>query len=185
MEISIDLETFSSAPDASIATIGVAARRHPDHCVNGLYLVVDDPDGRFTPDTIRWHASQEDPASTTGASAGRGKEMPLEDALRALSKFLTSLNADTEGEARIWTHATFDMPVLESAFVRAGISWRPWHYRNCRDLRTLYDLSGGRPELDRVGTHHNALDDAVYQLYEVEACFRQMDPEAGGSDGEG
>lgn len=170
IDISIDLETFDSAPDASIATIGAVAVGPAGVEDGHFYVVVDDPGGSWSPETVRWHAQQ------VGDTLGRseGPAMPLVVVLDEFSRWLHYYSANKEGKARLWTHATFDMPVLESAYRRADLE-RPWFYRNCRDLRTLYDLAGGRPKLERVGTHHNALDDARYQMGEVQHCLEILE----------
>ena len=38
-----------------------------------------------------------------------------------------------------------------------------YHYRDTRDLRTLYELAGGRPNIQNTDKH-NALSDAIIQL---------------------
>jgi hypothetical protein len=163
-DISIDLETFDSAPDASLAAIGAVSTSG-----NVFYRVVNDPGGSWSPKTMRWHATQEGVAENLGATE---EAVPLETALQEFADWLGVERAHQEGGARLWTHATFDMPVLASAYKRAGIR-TPWHHRNCRDLRTLYDLTGGRPDLVNTGAHH-ALRDAVYQLEEVQVCLARM-----------
>lgn len=168
VDISVDLETFASTPDASVASIGAAIE--VDGELETFYRTVNDPDGRFDPRTIRWHATQEDPRASTGADE---KAVGLQLALKDFALWLRKLGADVDGWARIWTHATFDIPVLDCAYGRAAV-YRPWHYRNCRDLRTLYDLAGGRPELPQVGTSHRAVDDAIYQLREVQWCLERL-----------
>lgn len=160
--ISIDLETASSNSDASIFTIGGASSGG-----SYFYIVVDDPGGSWSPDTVRWLAQQEQSKQVVGVGYHR---YPLYEALTQFSKWLGDLGAGHEGAVCIWTHATFDMPVLETAYQRAGIK-RPWHYRNCRDLRTLYWLAGGRPQVIHTGKHH-ALNDAEALLREVKECLR-------------
>jgi hypothetical protein len=169
IEISIDLETFSSAPNASIAAIGATCGDGDD-----FYAVVHDPEGAWDPATIRWHTQQKEPARNVGDNRHASV---LCDALIFFSRWLERRGANREGAARLWTHATFDMPVLESAYRRADLKI-PWHYRNCRDLRTLYDFAGGRPTLDPVGAGHHALDDAKYQLNEVMHCLRIINGES-------
>ena len=159
IDISIDIETFALGTNASIAQIGAAVSP-----VDTFFVVVDAPPGTFCPATIRWHAAQ--PGDTIGSVEDA---VGLREALSRFDAWLLKKKVHNPGEGLLWTHATFDIPRLAEAYDRAGRD-TPWHYRNCRDLRTLYDLAGGRPELPPVGTSHNALDDALYQLQEIQAC---------------
>ena len=171
MHISVDIETFSTAPDASIAAIGAAAW-DGSGWTNNFYIVVDDPDGRFDPRTIRWHGALPKPTETMGVET---EAVPLVDALMQFTDYLKGCKAHVDGSAKIWSHATFDLPVLHSAYRRAN-RVVPWHRRNTRDLRTLYDLSGGRPKCKETldGIEHNALADAIYQREEVYVCYYNL-----------
>lgn len=171
--ISVDVEAFASAPDASIASIGaVAARRgEPEDKWSSFYAVVDDPDGRFDTSTIRWHAAQENTLENIGAEQ---IAVPLGRSLERFANWLFRHKSNMEGACRIWSHATFDIPVLISGYRRAGSEVVPWNYRNCADLRTLYWMSGGRPKVEHEGKHH-ALHDAEAQLKEVFECLRRIE----------
>lgn len=173
VDISLDIETFAKVPNAAVASIALVAwtEDDPDRVQTFYRPIRDDYDGVYDPETIRWHSEQE------GNTLGKIDEcVRCEAACIDMSNFLSKFKSRTDGECRIWSHATFDIPVLTNFLIRTfGKSIDlPWHYRNVRDLRTLYDVSGGRPELERVGTYHNALDDALYQMGEIKACFNQM-----------
>lgn len=162
--ISIDVETFDNSPDSALATIGAVSTEGPE-----FYKVVEDPNGSYSPRTIRWHANQENTASNVGADVD---PVSLRTGLFSFSNWLRDHGAEREGEAHLWAHANFDFPVLKMAYDRVSIQV-PWHYRNTRDLRTLYALSGIRPTFEVEGVHH-ALRDAKYQLKEVRACLSHM-----------
>lgn len=173
-EIVIDVETFSSGPNSAIATIGAIAWDRETEEVRKFYTIIkEDPKGVYSSQTIRWHID----LNVGCRSVGRQDEgVHLNQSLTYLSSFLRDHKADQRGECRIWTHATFDMPVLRSAYHRSGITSIPWSYGNCRDLRTLYDLSGGRPSEEEVGYtgNHNALEDCLSQKNEVDICLSRM-----------
>ena len=164
--VSVDIETFANSPDAALAAIGAAAWA-PGERVDRFYITVSDPDGRYDPETIRWHARGGLPTASMGADQPPNT---LKFALNEFSLWARGQGLQSEGGARLWAHATFDLPILDLAFNRAGLSV-PWHYRNARDLRTLYDLTGGRPDLDRDGMKHHAVQDAFHQLIEVVTCL--------------
>lgn len=64
---------------------------------------------------------------------------------------------------QIWSHATFDFVIIQEALMRHRIP--RFNYKLARDIRTLVDLSGvNLKDFQRLGTHHNALDDCLYQV---------------------
>ena len=77
----------------------------------------------------------------------------------------------------MWSHATFDFVMLMHAMRRRDIQ-PTVHYRKARDIRTLTGLAGMTKEqidtfqVDRVGVHHNGLDDAIYQVAYCHECFK-------------
>ena len=62
----------------------------------------------------------------------------------------------------IWGNgATFDNSIVQRMFEAKGYPV-PWNTFGDRCYRTAINMLG-RPPLVRNGTHHNALDDAIYQ----------------------
>lgn len=81
----------------------------------------------------------------------------------ALSDFVIWLNADEN--TRIWCQgATFDAPIMEYALNLFNIK-TPWKFWNVRDTRTIYDVCDfDVSRVERKGTYHNALHDAMHQV---------------------
>ena len=76
----------------------------------------------------------------------------------------------TRDDLRVWSNgAGFDNVVLSSAFRRIGME-QPWPFRNDRCYRTM---KAQHPEvkMQRVGTHHNAVDDAESQARHLMAMM--------------
>lgn len=179
--IAIDIETLGTIPGSSILTIGAVTLSG-----DTFYVVADDPEGAFEPRAVRWHSRQEGAANNVGSE---DEAVHIHKALTDLSAFLREQGAHRDGGAALWSHATFDVPQLAAAYHRAGIKKLGWHYRNCRDLRTLYDLAKGRPDQEHVlavlderfddtpgmefGAHH-AMSDAWYHLGELLACYEKI-----------
>lgn len=196
MEVMIDLETLSSRPDAAIVSIG-AYRFDPNaepelvlDSNRAFHVAISFQDalryGHVDGDTLRWWFQQSDEArqsvlgSSQGvwpASTGRAGSQNLGERVYRLSEALEWLDVFLGGltiEARYWSHATFDMPILEHAYTMLG-KRRPWNYTRCRDLRTLFDEAGygNREKLfsegpQRTGTHHSAMWDAFFQARQVQ-----------------
>ena len=112
-------------------------------------------------DTMKWWLGN----SPEARSSINRRAIPLVSALSGLKDFLLIGGADT----KLWSHATFDMPILANAFKVYGIQ-NPIPFRNMRDLRTLMGLANHHSNAVREGTHHDALDDALFQAtYAMEA----------------
>ena len=80
-------------------------------------------------------------------------------------------------ENRIWSHATFDAPVLDATF-RAVDKVLPWHYRDNRDLRTLFDglelteLKRGHPLEHTCGWDAFAQGQQVLEALKIKETYR-------------
>ncbi len=163
-DVMLDLETLGTRYNAQIISIGaVYFDRDTGEIGRGFSTNVDmgDMADRFTTDlsTIAWWFSQSDKARALVTE----NPAPLSEAIAYLQEFLA------EPDIKLWSHATFDMPILMNAFNVVGAKF-PVPFRNMRDLRTLMDLADHHSTLEREGTHHHALDDAKFQArYAAEA----------------
>lgn len=158
--VMIDLETLDNKPTAAIASIGaVIFDPRSDYIGQGLHIHVkldgQDSNGRtFGADTILWWLKQSDDARSA-LTRGQESALDMHDALTDLAIFISD-------DCEIWANGTsFDLPILAHAY-RSHYLGIPWSYWQERDLRTLKGLNKGL-RIERTGTHHNALDDAIYQ----------------------
>ncbi len=73
----------------------------------------------------------------------------------------------------IWGNgASFDNTILEECFRRTALEM-PWGYYNDRCYRTLKNLAPN-VKLERLGTFHNALDDARSQAAHAVAVLNHL-----------
>jgi len=162
-DIMIDLETLSTAPDAAVLSIG-AVEFDPLTGKMGaeFHVRIDFQDavatGRADTDTLKWWIGQEAEAGKD-VTSGTAKTA---DALTAFKKYLPE-------DCVVWGNgATFDISIMENAFMRILSEDAPWAFYNVRDCRTVEAIVVGgidnRSNYERKGTHHNALDDAKYQV---------------------
>lgn len=169
IHVAIDLETLSTQQDATIISIGAVARAEGqplDDCTKfyAACSTASQADRHVSPSTLKWWEDQSENARESLLFA-RSDDCPtLEDGLNRLTEWLRKLGE--QGEVFVWGNgAIFDIGILEHAYTRHS-PFIPWNFRKTRDMRTLYDITS-RFQLDcsveRVGTHHNALDDADYQ----------------------
>lgn len=160
--ISLDLETMGTSPGCAIVAIG-AVRFDPyaDGIADVFYRTIDlqsclEAGLTIDPGTLQWWMGQED--------AARSALFKDTGMLRtALSDFANWVSQHP-GPSQVWGNgADFDNAILAQAYKVTGLR-APWAFWNSRCLRTIKYLAEGHPlELPRAGTHHNALDDAVYQ----------------------
>ena len=169
MNVMLDLETLGTRPGSIITAIG-AVRFSPENGISDRYYAAIDPaDGQrlgFTMDasTVIWWMRQSDAARSLYADP---MAMPLADALGGFARFAKG--------ALIWGNgADFDNALLAEAYIRCGMRV-PWPHSASRCFRTLKDLRPDIP-MERVGTHHNALDDAATQALHALAIMRAFIP---------
>lgn len=161
----IDIETLGTRPGSVILSIG-AAKFDPvdrgagagivDTFHQAITLASCTRVGlRMDPDTVEWWL--DDARRTAWDKLQSMAKVDLDEALLGLADWLR-----VDDTTRIWANgADFDCVMLKTAYDVVGIPC-PWTFRQTRCFRTLKAL-GRTPQPERLGTHHNALDDAVHQ----------------------
>lgn len=156
--IMLDIETLGVRP--GFVVLSAAFVRFED--MASTALVMDHVDQtalglEMDPATVEWWQQQ----SPEARAAAIANPVPLRAALDHFAAWLAWAGAGRE--TFIWCHgASFDAPMMQEVYRRAGVPC-PWSFRNVRDTRTLFDLSGVDLRNYNEGTAHNALDDARAQ----------------------
>lgn len=168
-DVMLDLETLSTKHDAFIVQIGACYFDRMTGEIGETFKRTMTGAGseKFSIDynTVRWWMSQGQDARNS-VMAGN---VNLAEALHDLRDFLSK----TE-DVVVWSHATFDMPILMNAFDVFNIE-HPVSYRSTRDLRTLMDLADlAKYKRERFGIHHDALDDAKFQASYASDAFVKL-----------
>jgi hypothetical protein len=168
-DVMIDIETLGTRSTSAIIQIGACyfdrdtGEIGQTFSVNIDYLVSTEP---FTTDeaSMQWWSEQSQEAKDAVSANG----VIIATAIRDLYDFLDN------DEVCIWSHATFDIPILLNAFQVLGLAF-PIHHKKMRDIRTLMDLADhhGNPE-EREGIHHNALDDCLFQVKYCVQAFNKL-----------
>lgn len=163
-DVMLDLETMGNGPNAAIVAIGAVAfsieraEISDDH----FYTRVDldssvQHGGVIDSSTVMWWMKQSDEARSEIAKDGG---IHIIDTLFEFKRWLQFV-ADGD-ESRVWGNgASFDNVILRSAYQRRNQK-APWNWWNDRCYRTVRALHRDVP-MQRVGTHHNALSDAISQ----------------------
>jgi len=157
-DVMLDLETMSTDPRAVIVSVG-ACYFGPGGIGERFYAVLDMDEqqhaGRHVSDqTVKWWSQQ-------SASARLVLEAPYHPVATVLDQFKTFMGREN---VRVWGNGSdFDCVVFGTLFDDFKFK-RPWSYSNHRCYRTLKNIMTPlEPMPGRLGTHHNALDDAEHQ----------------------
>lgn len=162
LDVMLDLETMGNGPDAAIVAIG-AVEFDIDEGLIGrkFYMPVSlqssvSLGGIIDPSTVEWWMEQSDEARSMFKVPG----VHIAVALNEFSGWMG--RRENCEDVRVWGNgAAFDNVILASAYRRADIP-RPWLFWNDRCYRTVKALHPD-VKIERVGTHHNAVDDAESQ----------------------
>ncbi len=170
VQVMVDLETMGTASDSAIVAIG-AVNFSKEHGVTGtpFYINVDlqsclDVGLQVDGSTVMWWLKQSEEARTALLT---GEPIPIAKALHIFSIWMKL-------DRNIWGNgASFDNAILATAYKKCG-SVQPWEYEGDRCYRTVKNLYPDI-EMQRVGTHHNALDDAKSQALHLIKIMREKD----------
>lgn len=161
MHIMIDLETMGTRPGAPIVSIG-AVRFDQNQIWDEYYVTVDldsavEGGGVMDAHTVLWWMNQSEAARAELTGEGQEIEPTLNDFRGWVDA--TCHIYDFKG---MWGNgANFDNVILAETYRRAGMAvpWPFWMDKCYRTVKGMYpDV-----QLERVGTHHNALSDAKSQ----------------------
>ena len=168
-DLMVDIETLATCTNAVIVQLGACYFDRATGSIGETFLanisVQSGLESGLVTDTetIKWWLGQK-------RITWLEDRLELQQALRMFSDFV-NINRN----AKIWSHATFDMPIIENAYrkLRKRI---PFKYKNARDIRTLVDLSKtymDKPKENAEKTH-NALDDCIRQVEYCTRCFNAL-----------
>lgn len=158
-QVMLDLETMGTEPYSAIIAIGavvfdIDSREIKQEFYTAVQLESCMKVGlSVQAGTIEWWMKQSD--SARAAVTG-----PARILTSALYEFSWQLDSDTI----LWGNGSdFDNVLLRCAYQKCGMEV-PWSPFNNRCYRTIKNLPQHRNnKIVRVGTHHNALDDAKSQ----------------------
>jgi hypothetical protein len=171
MHIMIDLETMGTRADAPIISIGAVAF-DKDGVTQVFYRPVAlqssvRSGGVIDPRTVMWWLRQS-AAARAALEDGEDAAVSLEDALRDFSQMVCSYGDSLKG---VWGNgASFDNTIMHESAHRTKVPlWEFWKDRCYRTVKSSHpDVA-----MERVGEHHNALDDAKSQALHLIAINRK------------
>lgn len=178
-DIMLDLETLDTKTSAVVLSIGaVAFDPNSDEIGEKLYLELTNDTAKqqelgrtISGETVSWWMQQGAAAKTVFSDPPQpGVERV--STMRALSAFedMIERHGGRFG-VELWGNgADFDNLILGSLY-RAFQMKTPWSYSRNRCFRTMKSLPGVPKKPDRVGVHHNALDDALTQAEHLQRIY--------------
>jgi DNA polymerase III epsilon subunit-like protein len=176
LDFMVDLETMGNGPTAAIVQIGcVVFDRDSGEVFDEFKVNVDlasEVKNGFTMDasTAQWWMGQ----SAEGKNTWVGKaSYPSKDALTLFVKFVQKYR---ENKSVIWSHSTFDAPILMYHFGQLAMKL-PIRYAFWLDLRTLSMLGRGVasiPKEARPDDAHDAVADCYYQVKWLVKCWNAL-----------
>jgi hypothetical protein len=175
-----DLECLDSKGTAAIISIGLV-QFDLDQGVLGqeLYLELSLEalkqqlaKGRtMSLDTMQWWVQQSQEARSCWFSTAIGGYVKSSnrDVISALDTFFSTIDKPI-----LWGNgSTYDNIVLRG-YLQAFNAKVPFHYSRDFCYRTMKNMFGHLAKLERVGTHHNALDDAKSQALHLIAMYKAV-----------
>lgn len=170
--VMVDLETLGTAADSVILSIGAVRFNLDSDEIDdaGFYASVSIDSNlkfkrRVQEDTLIWWMKQSDTAQVVFHE-------PKQSLPSALVEFSDWVH---DGDSFMWSNgADFDNAMLAHAYTQQSME-RPWLFWNSRCVRTYKALPGAKGvTVPRLGTHHNALHDAIYQARLVQAIQKTL-----------
>jgi exodeoxyribonuclease VIII len=177
----IDLETMGTRPDSAMVQVAAVAFQPRsggrvweaeafnqyvdlDSCL-AIGMLVER-------DTVAWWLGQSDDARLRLADGMHDDPTPLATVLSCLADWPKErMKVGWESVDGVWAKPTsFDLPILKTAYRRLGANV-PWHYRSERDMRTALMLLGEGPPVSTGGVAHDALDDCVRQIAQLQSSL--------------
>lgn len=165
-QVMLDVECAGTARDAALMAVGAACfNLHtyevgptfavPIHVATSVRIGM-----RIDPAAFLWWLRQ-------GDDARRAVSTNLVDISDGLAAFTAFMEANTRRQdVRVWANSSsFDMSIMNFAYDKLG-KRIPWNFGKETCFRTVRNLNSHVPYEpgNRVGTHHEALDDALFQI---------------------
>lgn len=169
--IMTDIKTLGTRPGAIV--LAAAFVRFSDEAHMTINLSLPDQEAlglEKAPDTLKWWADQEAQHPGAWAAATQGA-VALVTGLNYINSWCAWA---APSDPLYWCHgATFDCPLLQELYRRAGVPcpWGGREFWRVRDTRTLYDLAGINPKEYAVPPPHIALNDAIGQTRAAKAAL--------------
>lgn len=165
IDVMIDLETLGTTSETPVVSIGAAFFDIEKKLMGPTFYMILEINEQIargrkpTGDTLRWWMSQADAAKRVFHE----KAKPPLEVLQTFVMWYKQVNP----KAHAWGNgSSFDISIMDHIMREYKID-PPWGYNRIMDLRTFKRFQGKGEYIQKSGTAHNALDDAVSQAQYV------------------
>lgn len=162
-DLMIDLETLSTSPNAVVLSIGACFFDiETGEIGEKFYKVLDveqqlDRGRVIDSSTLSWWMNQ----SKEAKSVFLQKSENVDAALKEFCRWATVTS--NFQDMYVWGNgSTFDVTIMETLMKVSNVPL-PWKFFNVMDLRTFRRFVANNQKVKKIGTNHNALDDAMSQ----------------------
>lgn len=171
--VMLDLETLGTIPGSAVISVGAVEFELDGSTGKTFHQNITAASCREIgliedPATHQWWAKQ----SKEAQERVMRDRKPITDTVSRFGSWFLSCGAEF-----VWGNgSTFDVVLWECACRKVGVS-APWKFWNVRDMRTVIHLFDfDVRDMKRVGVHHDALDDAKFQVACVAAALKKGRP---------
>lgn len=180
INVMVDLETLGTKPGCKVISIGLASfNEHGSDFATEIYPGLSYQYGHIDADTLDWWENQS-PEAKTVFMKNSLYGVHVGECAAKISEFIgmvkkeRGLDPDAKCKINMWGNgATFDLTILEHLFTSHGATV-PWNTFGDRCYRTAINLLG-KVKLERQGTSHCAVDDAVHQALCLVMAIKSAD----------
>lgn len=178
--IMLDLECLNSQTTAAIISIGaVYFDIQKQELGSELYIELSQNAiqeqlnlGRtWSLSTNIWWMQQSDEARAVWS--GKGLKSDNKECVNKIKEFW-GIYPEHGSNVKVWGNgSTYDNVCLQS-YLRTFKARIPWSYKGDLCYRTVKSLFGNRAKLERIGAHHNGLDDAKTQALHLMKMLKKV-----------
>jgi len=161
--IMVDLETLDTVATAAILSIGAVEFDPTSDKIGETFYITINTEScveaglSINPKTVEWWMGQAPEARKVLVEA-KNSNVSLKSGMQQFTEWFNRRKA-----VYLWGNgAAFDNAIMSHAYRAVGLE-QPWKFWNDRCYRTLKALAPEDIVFERIGTYHNALDDAISQ----------------------
>lgn len=175
--IMIDIETLGISSSAVITQIGAKEFSLDNSIAQGktflMNVNISQNDRVIEPDTLKWWLKQAE--EVRKSSVNTSSQYSLKVGLASLGEWIDTID-ENSANIKFWCRGVgFDFVILDNAYKQYNLT-APWKYSNLADVRTFDSLvpKSVIDSIPRVGSHHNALDDCIFQIEYVKRALASI-----------
>lgn len=173
-DLMIDFETLGQTPDTIVISLGACFFDPMNNKIGPTFYMAFEVEDQIkkgrsiTADTLKWWMGQ----SGAAKKVFNEKAKLPKEVLETFSQWVLA-NSSIKNVTPWGNGASFDISIIEDLFRDYDVKC-PWLFYNVMDLRTFRKYVANNAKVEKLGTNHNALDDAVSQATFVNKHYQVL-----------